>query len=722
MARKTPPRSSEAAEDKNKDFVRKALAKYERAYDKEQSNIIAAYEDLEFRIGEQWPIEVKRQREADGRPCLTVNKIPAFVQQITGDIRLMRPSIKVVGVDSRSDADTAEVLAGLVRYIENRSDAKHAYAAGADSQVVAGIGHWRVLTEYADDSTFDQEIRISTVDDGISVIWDPDAIFPNKEDARFCFVPVDLSKEAFEEKYPDAPIEDFTFDRRDSALDDWFGDDHVRVAEFWERKPSKRTLALLPDGSIDDVTDQPDRLKELKASGARIEERESMRVYRSVISSCHLLEERKPWPGRFIPIVPVVGEEVHCGRRTVRHGIVRYLKDPQRSYNYFRSAETEAVALQPKAPWLVTDKNIEGNEDMWLAANSRNYPYLLYTPDQKNGAAPPQRVQSGINAAGMVDGLQLATGEMKEVTGIYDAALGQRSNEVSGKAIQARNTQSQIGAAAYVENFSRAIKHTGRILLDLIPNIYDAQRSIRIIGEDGKVDVVDINQQVMGVDHIINDVTVAAYDVVLDQGPSYATKREEAREGMMTFVSQVGDAVPVVIDLIAEAQDWPNADKFADRLKTLLPPNIQAMEAEESGEPPPPPPPPTPEMLAAQAEAQTAQLEAQTAQIDAQVQQLKLQADLEKAKMSLAEKQMSVDLKHMELQAAGIEVTSLTDSIGQLQRGMMEIKNALAALIEDIRAPKRIHRGSDGLAAAVEVNGQLRTISRAPDGSIDSIH
>jgi hypothetical protein len=292
------------------------------------------------------------------------------------------------------------------------------------------------------------------------------------------------------------------------------------------------------------VTDQPERLKELKAKGVRIEERESMRVYRSVISSCHLLEERKPWPGRFIPIVPVVGEEVHAGRKTVRHGIVRYLKDPQRAYNYFRSAETEAVALQPKAPWLVTEKNVEGFEDGWRHANVENAPYLLYTPDPKNGNIAPQRVQAGMNTSGMVEGLQLATGEMKEVTGIYDAALGQRSNEVSGKAIQARARESDVGAYVYVENFARAIKHTGRILLDLIPNIYDAQRTIRIIGEDGKVDIVAINQQVIGLDRILNDVTVQAYDVVLDQGPSYNTKREEARDGMLTFLQQAPSAAP----------------------------------------------------------------------------------------------------------------------------------------------------------------------------------
>jgi hypothetical protein len=715
--KKSKDPEADTAKDKEQSFVRKALAKYQRAYDKEQTNILAAYEDLEFRAGDQWPTEVKRQREADYRPCLTINKIPAFVQQITGDLRAARPSIKVIGVDSRSDADTAEVLAGLVRYIENRSDAKHAYAQAADGQVAAGIGHWRVLTEYADDSTFDQEIRIGTVDDGISVIWDPDAIFPNKEDARFCFVPVDMSKDAFEEKYPDAPIEDFTLmpEGRTPALDEWVGDDHVRVAEFWERRPSKRTLALLPDGSIDDVTDQPERLKELKAKGVRIEERESMRVYRSVISSCHVLEERKPWPGRFIPIVPVIGEEVNIGRRTMRHGIVRYLKDPQRSYNYFRSAETEAIALQPKAPWLVTEKNVEGFEDMWRQANTQNFPYLLYNVDPKNANAVPGRVTAGMDTRGMVEGLQLATGEMKEVTGIYDAALGQRSNEVSGKAIQARNTQSQIGAAAYVENFSRAIKHTGRILLDLIPNIYDASRVIRVVGEDGKVDLVSINQQVAGLDRVLNDVTVQAYDVVLDQGPSYNTKRELAAESMLTFLQQAPGAAPVVLDLIANSMDWPNADKFADRLKTLLPPNIQALEAEESGEQPPPPPPPSPEAMIEQQKMQVEQQKMQVDQQKMQVDQFKIQADLKKAEMSLAEKQM-------ELKAKGIEAFGGTNEVenfvGQAVNTLAGVAHALQAVVEQLNAPKRLVRDPQtGRAMGVETivtNGSGRPLGAGP--------
>jgi hypothetical protein len=698
MARRVKSKPTETPDDENKDFVRQALEKYNRAYDKDQTNIVAALEDLDFRAGEQWPADVKRERERDYRPALTINKIPTYVRQIVGDIRLMRPSIRVVPVDSRGDPDTAEVLAGLVRYIENRSDARHAYTAGADSQVACGIGHWRVLTEYADDSTFNQEIRIATVADGVGVIWDADAVLPNKEDAKCCFVPVDLSHEEFKSRYPDAPLEDFSLTEDSRSSEGWFAGDFVRVAEYWERKPEKRTLALLPDGSIDDLTDQPERLAELKAQGVRIEERDSHRVYRSVISSCHLLEEPKPWPGRFIPIIPVIGEEVVIGRRTVRHGVVRYLKDPQRAYNYFRSAETEAVALQPKAPWLVTDKNIEGYEDQWLTSNTRNFPYLLYKPDTKNGAAVPQRVQSGMDTRGMVEGLTLASEEMKSVTGIYDAALGQRSNEVSGKAIAARARESDVGSYVYVENFSRAIKHTGRIVLDLIPNIYDAERTIRIVGEDGKVDVVNINQQV-GVDRVLNDTTIAAYDVVLDQGPSYATKREEAREGMLTFLQQAPSAAPVVLDLIANAQDWPNADKFSDRLKTLLPPHIQAMEAQDSGEAPPPPLPLSPEQQAQQMEMQLEQQKMGVEQQKMQVDQYKINADLQKAQMSLAEKKM-------ELQAKGIEALGPNDVqtlIGQAVVTLGQLTHALSAVVEQINAPKRIVRDpTNGRAIGVE--------------------
>lgn len=588
MAKKKAKKAEYGSEDG--EFIKEAIERYDRAYEREETNIREAYEDLEFQSGKQWPDAVKQERVAEFRPVLTINRIPQFVRQVTGDIRMMRPSIRVVPVDSRGDPKTADVVAGMIRYIENRSDAQAAYTSGADSQVACGIGHWRVLTEYAEDTTFNQEIRVLGVPDGVSVLWDPDAVLPNKEDAQFCFVPVDMTKAAYEKQYPDAPVTDFGR-TTDAAIEAWYGDDFVRVAEYWEKRPEKRLLALLPDGSIDDLTGEDEiKIAEMQANPEiRVEERDGFCVYRSLITCGHVLEEAVKWPGRYIPIVPVVGEEYRIGRKTIRHGIVRFAKDPQRMYNYFRSTQTEVVALQPKSPFIGTRKNFEDNPQ-WDDANRKNYPYLTYEPDGANGSVAPQRSSPAVNVAGLENGMLISADEMKAVVGIYDAGLGARSNETSGKAINARQRESDIGTFVYIDNFSRAIRHTGRVIIDLIPHIYDVERIIRVVGEDGKVDLVSINKPVMmeGIEQTINDVTLGAYDVVLETGPSYSTRREESREGMAQFLQAAPTVAPLVLDLVAEAQDWPNKDKWAKRLKFALPPQIQEAEAAEAGEAPPP--------------------------------------------------------------------------------------------------------------------------------------
>lgn len=612
-------------------FLSEALKRYERGYERERDNINEAYDDLAFRVGDQWPEDARKAREADSRPCLTVNRIPQFVRQVTGDIRMMKPGIKVVPVDDRGDEETAEILAGLIRYVENRSDAPSAYNIAADSQVCAGIGHWRVLSEYADDSTFNQELRIQAIDDGVSVIWDPDATLPTRQDAQFCFVPVDMSRAAFEARYPDKKVSDWD-DK--STPQGWVSEDVVRVAEYWEKRPMKRVLALLPDGSVDDLTDDEDaaqKIAALKAVGGRVEKRPGMCVYRSVIAAGAVLEEPQKWPGRLIPIVPVVGEEVRIGRRLVRHGIVRYARDPQRMYNYAVSTETEVVALQPKAPFMATKKQVEKHMPLYETANSVNHPVMLYDPDP-SAPGKPERVAPPVGSTGLTEIIARSAEEMKSVIGIYDAGLGNRSNETSGRAITARQRESDVGTFVYIDNFNRAVRHTGAILMDLIPHIYDAQRTIRIMGEDGKVDVVPINQgltqehaqppedgTIAVLPKVQNDVTVGAYDVVLSTGPSFSTRREEAKEGMVAFLQSAPNAAPLILDLVAKAQDWPMADKIAERLKAVLPPQIQAMEAQESGEAPPEGQQPDPaEQAKSQMEMENARLELEGKALDNQ--------------------------------------------------------------------------------------------------------
>lgn len=631
-----------------------ARADYDRAMERERDNIEKAYKDLEFCSGDemcQWDANDRKLRE--GRPTLQLNQLPQFIHQITGDIRQMKPSIKVVPVDSEADEKRADLYGGLIRYIENRSDASAVYFRAADSQVACGIGHWRVQTEYADSSTFNQEIRIAPVDDGVAVLWDPDAVLPTKEDAGFCHVPVDMSRAAFEKAYPDTTPDDFGGAENWAYLHEWVTDDYIRVSEYWVRKPSKKLLALQLDGSIADVTDAEDTvIARYQAMGARIEERDSTKVCRYLMTATEILEGPSDWPGRFIPIVPCVGVEIRIGRKVIRKGIVRDAQDAQRMVNYFQSAHAEVVALQPKSPFIGTELNFAKYQGMWEKANTESQPYLPYTPDPQNGGAQPSRVQPPVSSQGVIDGLMMSLQAMKSIIGIYDPGLGEKSNETSGKAIIARQREGDVGSYVYIDNFARAVRHTGNIIVDLIPHVYDTERTIRIMGEDGKIDVMEINKAAgldpQGQETVFeNDITVGSYDVVATVGPSYTTKREEAKEGMIAFIQAAPDAAPLVLDLVAKSQDWPMSDDFSKRLRATLPPHIiQMEEMEKQGASPEQiqemmnqarqQQQPDPKVMEAQAKIQ---MDGQRLQFE----QTKAGADAEREQMKLAAEQQNKD-------------------------------------------------------------------------------
>lgn len=604
--------------------VKQAMERWRRAEERERENRKAAYEDLEFRAGDQWPETEQNRLENEGRPALTLNRIPTFVRQVTNDIRLMRPSIKVVPVDSQGDVKTADVMGGMIRYVENRSDAQAAYYQGMDSQVVAGIGHWKVITEYASEKTFDQELRVVPIDDGVAVLWDPDSSLPTREDAMFCFEPVDMTRAAFKEKYPNAKADDLQADGAPPS--GWVTTETVRVARYWCKKPVERELAQMPDGSVIELDGTPQKAQ--AAQGAKkVEKRQGFKVTSCVISASEIIEPEQDWPGRYIPLIPVLGEEVRIGRKVVRHGVIRYVKDAQRMYNYAQSTFVEAIALQPKAPFMVTEDNVKTQAASWNRANDTPLPYLVYTPDGKNGGVAPQRSTPPIASQGLAEMINLAGQDMKDIIGIQDAGLGQKSNETSGKAIMARQREGDVGMYTYVDNFSRAVRHTGTILVDLIPRIYDTERMIRIMGEDGAVDLVLINQQQMdpasGQPVTINDLTIGSYDVVVQQGPGYTTRREEAREGMLELTKMAPDVlIPLLLDKIAKALDWPMADEIAARARAIIPPAVlQAEEQAKSGAPPAPPQPeqPGPDQITAVANAEKAQANADEAKSKAKM-------------------------------------------------------------------------------------------------------
>lgn len=649
-----------------------ALLEYDRDYARERGNIDEAYEDLRFRRGrreDQWDALALEARK--GRPCLVINKLPQFIRQVTGDMRQSRPGIKVVPVDSGADIKTAEVRGGMIRYVENRSKAKHVYTTGADSQVTCGIGHWAVTTEYAHAGTFNQEIRVIGIEDSVSVLWDADSFLPTKSDADHCFVPTDMTRAKFKKKWPKAKAEGFDTTLYGLGSTSWFSswasDDYIRVVEYWKKKPIKRTLALLPDGSIEDLTDQiagfePKQVKAgldwlAQQKRARIEERDSYKICRYMITMAEVLEE-SDWPGMHIPVVPVIGEEVRIGREVYRHGIVRYARDPQRMENYYASAETEVIALQPKAPWLGTKKQFENNYDLWETANTEAHPFLEYTPDP---AAPgaPQRVQPPVGSPAISEAKVRNSDDMKAVIGIYDASLGAKSNETSGIAIARRDAQGDTGTFVYHDNFALAIERTGEIINELFPKIYDTQRTVQILGDDGKPDFVEINkpQIVDGVQKVLHDMTSGSYDVVMEQGPNYATKREQAQDGMTEFIRAFPPAAPVMGDLYAKAMDWPNAEQIGERLEELLPPPIKAkMQADKQKREQAAGQPPSPEQQQEQEAQQAAQQQAQQAQAlqmaEAQAKVEEAQAKAAKAKADAVKAQADAEKAQYEAQTA----------------------------------------------------------------------
>jgi hypothetical protein len=749
MAATTDAPTSAPATTDGDDIHVEALKRYERGFQKDRKNIDAAYYDLRFAADEdglsQWDDKSRQERDTQGRPILTVNKCGQFVRQVTGDMRQMRPAIKCVPVDDRGDKEVAKtILPGMIRYIENRSDAQGTYFAAADSQVTAGIGHWRVLTEYADADTFEQELRIAPVEDGVAVVWDPDAILPTREDAMFCFVPVDMSRAAFEEQYPGKSADALT--TVPEFFRSWFGDDHVRIAEYWFKEPAKRTLALLPDGGVDDLTDaEPDEIAAAKAQGARIEKRDGFKVRRAVISASDVLEEPTDWPGRHIPIIPVLGEVTKIGRDIVRRGVIRALRDPQRLYNYAISADAEVIALQPKAPFIGTKKHFDDHRDEWETANRENWPYLEYTPDPEAPGTKPERVSPPMSSVGIQELLSVSQADMNAVTGIYPASLGAASNEVSGRAIQARQREGDTGTFVYIDNFSRAIRHTARILIDLIPHVYDTARTILIVGEDGKIDKLDINQPALGDDGMtpitLRDVTIGAYHVVVEMGPSYSTKREEARDGIQGLMQALGPQAMLVADLFAKSQDWPLADQISKRLQALLPPQIQQIEAQESGEPPPPqmpPPPPSPEQQMAMEQHQARmQQQQQQQQFDGarlQLDQQKLQVEMAKINAEIQKAQLDHEatLAGHAATAAQKEPDPRVDELAQAVQGLSDMVMQIAQAIQQQQQapPPDV---SQGLAQLADHLGQQQqahtqaladliskprrsTLVRGPDG------
>lgn len=573
------------------DVVTRAKKRFQLASDAESEIRKEAREDFKFRSGDQWPEDVKYARSLQKRPCLTVNQLPMFLRQVINDQRQNRPSIKINAVSDDATIETAKVLEGLVRHIEYSSNADIAYDTASDGQCTGGFGFLRVITEYCDPESFDQDIRIIPVKDPMTIRLDPFYTKPDGSDTNYGFAFEVMSEESFKEQWPNSELsqmDDWT--SLGDGVGDWVTEDGCRVADYYEKTFKTLKIYLLSSGDV--FTDET--LPEELPDGVQIvSERETKKplITHYKINGIDVLEESE-FPCSFIPIIPVLGGEIIVDGKRILEGVIRHAKDSQRMYNYWATASAEMIALAPKAPFVGAAGQFEGHERKWQSANSENHAFLEYNQVDLNGrpAPPPQRQQYEPPIQAITQERGLASNDLRSTTGIMDAALGQRSNEVSGAAIQRRNTQAQVSNFHFADNFSRSLKHVGRIILELIPKIYDAQRTIRIIHEDGQQEVVAINNA-LGLDpqtgkEIPNhDFSVGEYDVTVSTGPSYQTKRQEAAAEMLEMVRAYPPTMQVAPDLVVSKFDWPGAQELAERFRKTLPPGL----VDNKDEPPIPP-------------------------------------------------------------------------------------------------------------------------------------
>lgn len=569
------------------DYLSDVRETYELDIQADDDNRIAALEDKKFSAGEQWDPQVLEQRA--GLPCLTINTIPQFTAQLVGDWRTNKAAVKVLPAEN-GDKDVASIRSDLIRSIETKSRATRVYDNAFESCVQCGDGAFRVAVQYAGDDVFDQEIVLLPIEDALSVVWDRLSIDPTGRDATHCFVDDTIPLKEFKERFGEAtdPSTLNSREKRSMSAEGWYDDGNVRVTEHWRMIQRRKLLVMFEDGSIfpfEEDTD-PDTLEEyIERHGAPVRSRIAPCLYAQMhlVTGFDILAGPYEWKMDRLPVIRVAGRTISLDGKRVRHGLVRYMKDAARLRNFWRSIAAEQLGYAPKAQWIATESAVEGREDKIRKAHMTRDPLLVVNDEAEIGRNiqridPPQIQMALLNEA------QVNTQDMKDVTGIHDASLGIKSNETSGKAIMARQREGDIASLTYYDNGNAAILEAGDVINQLIPQIYDGTRIIRIIGEDEATKMVKVNDPM---DPSSPNLALGKYDVAISTGASYTTRRVEAGQAMMEAIQVYPELMSIAGDLVVKAQDWPGADELSERLKKTVPPQLLSdKEKQEMGDQP----------------------------------------------------------------------------------------------------------------------------------------
>ena len=593
----------------------------------------------------QWDEEVKKRRGAN-RPALTFNLLNLVVKQIIGDYRQNKMAIKVLPAGGPATEETADIIGDIIRGIEMDSNAEESYTNSLECSARGNIGYFRILPEYEADDVFTQKLVIKPVKNPLTVYCDPQARLITRADAEYYFVTEMISREEFKRQYPDA--EEYGWDIVDINSDnagDWGDDKNLRICEYFTKKRIQAHLVAFNNGAVIQIDDDKE-LEALEQIGIKpVKERTAERIniqWRKCNGS-HILEERV-FKTKYIPIIPVLGEEVNIEGKTLLRSAVYYGIDAQHSYNYERSTAIENSALSAKAPWKATQKMIEMWREQWDNANTTPQPYLIYTHDPAvpNG---PERIEPATPSTAAMQNSQTAALDVQRTTGVFNSQVGEQTNVVSGKGLSEQQNQGQTSTYIFLDNLRTGIEHCGRILVDWIPEFYDTDRVVRTINSEDDVETQHINQKkenlLLGITEVLNDIRVGEYDVIVTAGKAFASRRRESVEGMMKFAQHFPQQAPLIADLMIKNMDVPGGEVMSDRIKRSLPPQVVND-------------PDSPEGQQAAQQAQAQQQKQQ--QMQEQLIQSKVQAELGKNQASVIKSQADVKRADAEVEKAKADI------------------------------------------------------------------
>jgi hypothetical protein len=563
--------------------VKKFVRESEGADSRERSRML---EDLRFvyEVDHQWSQTERLKR--GNRPSYTFNRVIGAVNQVIGDQRQSSPQIKVRGVDGESDPEVAEINEGLIRNIEDQSDAQTAYDMAFKQAVAGGWGAWRVLPEFKSDRSFEQEIFIKPVYNPFTVFWDPLAQDPRKRDQNKCVIAERISREQHEALFGKEAAE--KADNIEVSRDGrgWFTTDQVRIAEYFKREPVDKEIALLTDGRVVELTDESrvalDEAKRAAQNGVdvpviardeggneKIRKARSSQITWWKVDGAQILEGPITYDWQFIPVVKMCGRFINIEGQHLSQSLIRHSKDAQRVYNYDRTTMSEVVANSPRAVWLATDEMLTGHEKEWAEANAKNSPVLRYKVDQNASTGAPTRIPGPDVPAALVQMANMDSDDVKATTGFFDASLGERGPQESGEAIRARQQEGDTGSFEFMDNLAKALEFTGEILIDMIPKVYDTERTVRILGLDGQEDFVKINAYDESRERKF-DLGAGRYNVSVSVGPAFATQRRESLRTLLDAAKVMPLLAELGPDLIVKNLDVQGADDLEKRMRKQL--------------------------------------------------------------------------------------------------------------------------------------------------------